>query len=185
MSFRSRLEEVARLQEQLRLQEAELEAERTASLAALPARFGFVDTDEFIREIRRANRKTGVATTGKASRKTRRVAPLAVADSVPVSVVESEAIAPRGLARAQEETKEPAPAALPTGTSLDDPTNFGQLPDFGLLRDGASIDPETRARVVGALAFANRVLHTSRVPAAVWREWRRFEKDASELLRQP
>lgn len=74
-------------------------------------------------------------------------------------------------------------APTPTGMSLDDPTNFGQMPDFSLLKSGRVLTTEERSRLSDALAFANRVLHTSRVPAAVWREWRKFEKEAAELLR--
>lgn len=86
--------------------------------------------------------------------------------------------APRGLARAQV-AQEVMSAPTPTGTSLDDPTDFGQMPDVSLLKSGHVLNPEERSRLSDALAFATRVLHTSKVPAAVWREWRKFEKEAA------
>ncbi|MBC8010908.1 MAG: hypothetical protein H7067_12525 [Burkholderiales bacterium] len=80
-----------------------------------------------------------------------------------------------------------APAArTPIGTSLDDPANFGLLPDLALLETPAAPSPDAaarRARLSAALAFATKVLHTSRVPAVVWREWRQFERRATEMLR--
>lgn len=167
MTFRQRLEEIAEQKEQLRRQEEKLDASRTAALAALPAQYGFHDLGDFIRALRQAG---GHATTRRRGAKP------------PVHAN----LAPIGLARskAQQESSSSGSAPAPIGTSLDDAVNFGQMPDFSLLASGQGISPEDRAKLAEAHAFSNRVLHTSRVPAAVWREWRRFEKEASELLRQ-
>ncbi len=81
----------------------------------------------------------------------------------------------------------PPPAAppppLPTGTDLADPKNFGRLPPTADLERGSVSPEEYRQRLARHLAFATKVLHTSRVPAAVWREWRVFEKALHERLR--
>lgn len=76
-----------------------------------------------------------------------------------------------------------APAPLPAGTSLEDPKNFGLLPDLTLLQKPGEEASADRERLISALQFAKRVLQTSRVPAAVWREWRKFEQDAAAVLR--
>lgn len=167
MTFRQRLKEIAEQKEQLRRQEEKLDASRAAALAALPAQYGFPDLSDFIRALRQAGGKAGIKHRG------------------PRHPVQASR-APVGLARAKapQESASLVSTPAPAGSSLDDPVNFGQLPDFSPLANGQSISLEDRARLAEAQAFANRVLHTSRVPAAVWREWRRFEKEASELLRQ-
>lgn len=57
------------------------------------------------------------------------------------------------------------------------------MPPTADLEPGTHSPEDFRKRLVQHLAFANKVLHTSRVPAAVWREWRAFEKGAQERLR--
>lgn len=76
-----------------------------------------------------------------------------------------------------------APTPLPAGTDLADPKNFGLMPPTANLEQGALSAEDYRKRIVRDLTFATKVLHTSRVPAAVWREWRVFEKAAQERLR--
>jgi hypothetical protein len=79
----------------------------------------------------------------------------------------------------------PKPAEPPPldGTSLDDPKHFGLLPDEAVL-DSTDMDSRVHlARLSEALKFAQKVLHTSGVPAVIWREWRQFERKASEALR--
>jgi hypothetical protein len=39
-----------------------------------------------------------------------------------------------------------------------------------------------RERLIAALARTTKILHTSRVRAPVWREWRQFEKKLHALL---
>lgn len=75
--------------------------------------------------------------------------------------------------------------AAPTstvGTNLDDPANFTELPDYGILEHGALSPAAYRDRLVAALARTTKILHTSRVRATVWREWRQFEKRIHALL---
>ncbi len=68
------------------------------------------------------------------------------------------------------------------GSDLSDPVNFTELPDFGLLERGTLLPTAHRDRLVAALSRATKVLHTSRVRASVWREWRQFEKQIHALL---
>jgi hypothetical protein len=78
-----------------------------------------------------------------------------------------------------------APTPEPTstiGNDLADPKNFGLLPPKADLAQGSSKSEEFRIRLSQHLSFATRVLHTSGVPAAVWREWRAFEKAARQQL---
>ncbi len=77
----------------------------------------------------------------------------------------------------------PAPRPLPTGTSLSDPSNFGLLPDESLLDRGDKSEDNFRMQLNTANIFAQQVLHTSRVPAAVWRAWRDFARKAADVLR--
>jgi hypothetical protein len=76
------------------------------------------------------------------------------------------------------------PKPLPAGNDLSDPANFGVLPDLGLLNPGTLDREAFRARLSTAIARANTILHTPRVPAAVWRAWRQFEQQATALLRE-
>ena len=57
------------------------------------------------------------------------------------------------------------------------------MPPVGHLEPGNAPAEEYRKQLAQDLAFATKVLHTSRVPAAVWREWRAYEKAAHERLR--
>ncbi len=179
MTFRQQLQQIREQREQILRDEAALQAERTAALAVLPARFGFGDLDDFIKAVTGACRKNGSSKEATVRRVRCAARPAPVAESAPKAE-------PRGLARAQATTgdgAEPHPSA-PAGTSLDDPANFGLMPDFSLVASVGPLAPEQRERLAEAFGFATRVLHTSRIPAAVWREWRRFEKSAAELLRQ-
>ena len=77
----------------------------------------------------------------------------------------------------------PATKPLPTGTDLADPTNFGVLPDRARL-EGEGLDRDAlRHQLTGDIKWAQQILHTSGVPAAVWREWRSFEQSAIARLR--
>jgi transcriptional regulator with XRE-family HTH domain len=68
------------------------------------------------------------------------------------------------------------------GSDLSDPVNFTELPDFGVLERGTLLPTAHRDRLVAALARATKILHTSRVRASVWREWRQFERKIHALL---
>ncbi|MFH1498235.1 MAG: hypothetical protein ABII82_10465 [Verrucomicrobiota bacterium] len=155
--------EVARLQ-------AEVDRERSAALAALPATYGFPDMDSFIKavvHVCRKPRRQKVTPAHRAKSK-RSTTPSPVG---------------RGLAKATEPSAKPVDSPLPGGTSLDDAKNFGLMPDLGLLKTTTGDTRPHQAKLSEALKFAQQVLHTSGVPAAVWREWRQFERKASEVLR--
>lgn len=270
MDFRQRLTQHRELVAKLHEMEQRFETERRASLAALPARFGYTDLESFLGAVRAAALgqtagRDALRPPGRRPRAPRpsaapaptstiaRPGPASVIAATPAAASVSPAAAtsaptappppapPPGMAVAAAATltaataqaplgtpapqiapviapaspsatapapTTPAPAPVrpsapsaspalsagapresapapsrPTGTSLDDPANFGLMPDRGLLsRDG--VDLQTfRSRLAEALRFAQRVLHTSRVPAAVWREWRQFERQAAEALR--
>lgn len=75
----------------------------------------------------------------------------------------------------------PAPP-IPTGTDLSDPKNYGVLPPVAELERGEDTTDQYRQRLSTNLLTAEKILHTSGVPAAVWREWRVFEKTIRERL---
>ncbi len=76
----------------------------------------------------------------------------------------------------------PAPTSVPKA-DLADPSNFQELPRFDLLKQGDLEVGAFRIQLRGAVDRATKILHTSKVPAAIWREWREFEKKAQEVLR--
>jgi hypothetical protein len=171
---------IARIQEHRRLAaevirlQTELDRERTAVLAALPASFGYPDIDSFIKAVIHAcrqPRRKKVAHTPRAKAK---------AAAQPIKV---EAHTGGGIAKAAQAAQVPTEPPRPSGTSLDDPKNFGLLPDLSLLEPTGEDARSRQAKLSEALKFAQQVLHTSGVPAAVWREWRQFERKASDLLR--
>ena len=107
-----------------------------------------------------------------------------------------------GLAKAAEPEPAPAPApasslvvspsvsarpvpgaGVPSGSDLNDPANFGVLPDAGILQRDSLDEAAFRTRLSAEVTRANTILHTPRVPAAVWRAWRQFEQQATALLR--
>jgi transcriptional regulator with XRE-family HTH domain len=125
---------------------------------------------------------------------------LGCAPKIAPIVLESPKPAPMGLARVRKpNTESPSastmpsmptaptnpPAAKPTpvGSDLSDPANFGILPDLSLLTTGTPDAVAFRSRLSAEIARANSILHTPRVPAAVWRAWRQFEQQATERLR--
>lgn len=90
--------------------------------------------------------------------------------------------------RPAEQPVAPIPAAPntstpKTGSDLSDPAHFRKLPDLTILVRG-DLDPATFcARVRVEIERATRILHTSKIPAAVWRAWRDFERQGQQLLR--
>ncbi|HEY9156286.1 MAG TPA: hypothetical protein VIM69_14230 [Opitutaceae bacterium] len=102
----------------------------------------------------------------------------------PTSATQSVSVQPAAeVAATPSATPAPPARPLPTGTSLSDPSNFGLLPDNSLFERGDKSEETFRMNLNTANIFAQQVLHTSRVPAAVWREWRDFARKAAELLR--
>jgi DNA-binding XRE family transcriptional regulator len=97
--------------------------------------------------------------------------------SAPVATVAPVAVIPPTVSSVV------AAPTSPVGTNLDDPTNFTELPDVGILEHGAVSPAAHRDRLVAALARTTKILHTSRVRATVWREWRQFERKIQEALR--
>ncbi|MFH1498012.1 MAG: hypothetical protein ABII82_09335 [Verrucomicrobiota bacterium] len=158
--------EVARLQ-------AELDRDRPAALAALPAAYGYRDMDSFIQAVTQAcgqpQRRKKVARTPRA-----KISVKPKAADVEIGI---------GMAKATEAAPAPAESPRPSGTSLDDPKAFGLLPDLSLLETTGGDSRIQQAKLADALKFAQQVLHTSGVPAATWREWRQFEHKASNVLR--
>lgn len=163
--------EIARLQ-------AEVDRERPAALAALPATYGYADMDSFIRAVRDAckpSTQAKVHRAPKAATKRTLAAEAASATVSPAPLVE-----PSLPVLTAPKPAEPPPL---NGTSLDDPKHFGLLPDETVL-DASGVDSRVhQTRLSEALKFAQKVLHTSGVPAVIWREWRQFERKASEALR--
>ena len=158
--------EVARLQ-------AKVDRDRPAALAALPAAYGYHDMDSFIQAVTQA--------CGQAQpRKTVACAPRAKASVKPKP---ADVEIGMGMAKATEAAASPAEPLHPSGTSLDDPKTFGLLPDLSLLATSGGDTRIQQTKLADALKFAQQVLHTSGVPAAIWREWRQFEQKASDVLR--
>lgn len=75
----------------------------------------------------------------------------------------------------------PSPPAMTY--SLSDPANYRQEPDRSILELNGSSAVQHKATLRAALLEAEKVLHTSRVPADIWRQWRAFEKLLREKIR--
>ncbi|MFA6962198.1 MAG: hypothetical protein WC205_15695 [Opitutaceae bacterium] len=158
--------EVARLQ-------AEVDRDRPAALAALPASYGYPDMDSFIQAVTQACRRSQ-------QRKTVARIPRA---RVAVKTRPGNVEIGGGMAKATEAIQAPEEPPRPSGISLDDPKSFGLLPDLSLIETTGGDTRIQQAKLADALKFAQQVLHTSGVPAAIWREWRQFEHKASDVLR--
>jgi hypothetical protein len=78
----------------------------------------------------------------------------------------------------------PTPEAKPAD-NLDDPKSFSLMPPAELLSHRDPHDAGVRSQLQKATIFAEKVLHTSKVRAAVWVAWRDFDRDAQKLLRGP
>jgi hypothetical protein len=172
--------------ERARTKVAELErqlAERNARLLRLPSTYGFDDMESFIvAVIFSADRERLLALGNFETPRGLAAASERPDNKAGNGAAYAPAPASENDGRRSDDTTSTAgeiEAPLPTGTSLDDPSNFGQLPDNALV-DAATPDVE---QLRPALAFARRVLHTSRVPARVWRAWREFERRAAAVLR--
>ncbi|MBK9989150.1 MAG: helix-turn-helix domain-containing protein [Verrucomicrobia bacterium] len=132
-------------------------------------------TEDFVRSGSRDHEK-------KEPKKTAVVAhPATAAVSIPISKPPvAPAVAPKGLSAAN--THGPA-AAGPRGDDLSDAKNFSLMPPTEALTSGALSPTEFRSRLQQHVAFATKVLHTSKVKPAVWVAWRDFNRDAQTLLR--
>lgn len=174
-SLIARIQEYRRLTAEVVRLQAEIDHERAAALAALPASFGYSDMDSFIKAVTQACRQPRRKKSVQVSRTKARTAA--------TQTVKVESKIGGGMAKATQVAEVSKEPERPSGTSLDDPKNFGLLPDLRLLETTAEGGRRQPAKLSEALRFAQQVLHTSGVPAAVWREWRQFERRASDLLR--
>jgi len=143
--YRQLVAEVARLQ-------AEVDRELPAALAALPATYGYADMDSFIKAVIHACRQPRQQ---KAAARTRTPRAQGKRAKVAVGV---------GMAKAEQPVQQSAEPPRPIGTSLDDPKNFGLMPDLGLLGTTGGDSPQQQAKLTESLKFAQQVLHTSGVP---------------------
>lgn len=113
--------------------------------------------------------------------------PRSAAAPKPAPVVSALSVTPPPSTSAKAAAPVPAAASLPawpTGSDLSDPKNFGLRPPIADLEQGGRTAEQHRQSLLGHIAATNQVLHTSGVVAAVWREWRAFERAAQERLRE-
>ena len=171
---------------------AELEQkreERAAQLRALPQKYGFDNLNDFIKALRANAGSNGTHSAYAESSSLGAMTPregLKQAEPAKGMSKASVEMATQPQPLSPEIAKpENAPPAqkLPSGTSLDDPVNFGLMPDNSLLENSVVDVVAHRIQLTKSLEFARNVLHTSKVPAAVWREWRNFERRGVELLK--
>jgi len=111
--------------------------------------------------------------------------PQTVKSGPPPNNLAAQAIAPQPTPALSAPVVAKPPQATVPSDNLTDPKNFTRLPPSELLSIQNFHDAAARARLQQAIAFAEKVLHTSKVPAAVWREWRDFSRAAQNLLRGP
>lgn len=184
MSLRDLTQKRAKLAAELAALDAEIAEAKPRLLAALPAAYGFKDLPSFCRALRAACRVAKQAKRPRTPRKRTRLAPVkAVVKAAPAVV--SPPVVPEPP-RAAEPAAVMAPASLPApaGNSLADPANFSLRPDLGLLSREGKSQQVFREELAKALAFARQVLHTSKVPAKVWADWRQFERAAEAELQR-
>jgi hypothetical protein len=174
----SKIKEIAALKAQIAHLEKSIAADLPDELASLPARHGFASLEDFITALTEAagEKPTRAAAPRQPVRKLRQ-AP------------ETPPASPQSANPATLPAPEPAPPPVPQPQpprqdysgqpDLTDPAHFSEPPNFQLLEN--SPDP---SRIRQAIDYANRILHTSRVPADIWVEWRKFEKAAVALLKQ-
>ena len=173
MTIRERLQAVDKQRVALSQLIATFEADREAALAALPQKFGYPSLDEFLTAV------TAACSPKKRPYRRRQV----TAPKTPKAKTATEVTAPKQPSVGTTDDKAQEVPALPAGTDLNDPQNFGALPDESLLDAAASPDSGYYDRLAVALAYARKVLATSGVPAAVWRAWRFYEQKAGDILR--
>lgn len=164
---------IEELERELREIEASVRAARRTRLIQWPAVGAAAQT-----ERRRARARKRVRSAS--NRGAREPQPAAAPSTLPAATGGPAAPAPQPAPPA---AATPGPAR-PTGTDLADPKNFGLAPPLDALERGSLGTEDYRQRLAREIAFATRVLHTSGVVAAVWREWRAFEKTAQERLRE-
>ena len=133
------------------------------------------ETSEFIRSGKRILKTKG-SELGVTKAKTEATA----VASQPSIAPSSPAISPKGLSVAK--TSEPSPTGK-VGDDLSDPVNFSLMPPTEALTCGSLAPAEFRNRLQQHIAFATKILHTSKVKPRIWVAWRDFNKEAQNLLR--
>lgn len=195
MTFRERLLDLEKQRTALAQAIATFESQRQQALAKLPASFGYGDLDAFIKALKDAAKPSPKEKKYYPRNVTRpaRLRKTKPAETVPPQVNASESMVTEPVPVIAVAVNDPvpvsvetlAPAPIPVGSDLGDPANFGLLPDKTLLNPASSTfeDSDYVDKISQAIAFARQVLATSKVPPAVWREWRDFEKQAGDVLR--
>jgi transcriptional regulator with XRE-family HTH domain len=90
---------------------------------------------------------------------------------------------PPAISAVDQPPQPPPPPKPAIVYSLSDPAHYRQTPDLSLLERGDLPPPRHAETMRAALRAAEAVLHTSRVPADIWRQWREFEKQLRVRLR--
>jgi hypothetical protein len=171
MTIRERLQALEKRREALSQMIAKFEAERDEALASLPSRFGYQSLEGFLAAL--------IEAQPRGTKKRRRRGHVAKASGKGDASTVVAASNPK--LEAPEETR--GAPAVAHGSDLGDPRNFCLLPDISLLDPPSFPDSGYYDRLSQTLAYARRVLGTSGVPAAVWREWRAYEQKVGEVLR--
>jgi hypothetical protein len=166
MTFKEKLHALENQRQNVRDLEAKFNADRQVALLALPKHYGYSNLTDFIQALQVA---CGVKKTRKSKTTAKVVATVSLG---------------QGLAKSNPTETPKTVQVNTTGTSLEDPVNFGLLPDTKLLDMDLVNNPAQRQNLKEALLLANRILHTSKIPASIWREWRQFELRGAEKLRQ-
>jgi transcriptional regulator with XRE-family HTH domain len=148
----------------------ELRDEETEALADT-----LKQTAEFI-HTGKSSPKTKTSKTATAKAQTE---PAAVA-TPPITASGSLVTTPKGLTAAK--ASEPSLTSK-GGNDLSDPVNFTLMPPTEALVCGTLAPSEFRSRLQQHLAFAAKVLHTSKVKPRIWVAWRDFSKEAQNHLR--
>lgn len=99
----------------------------------------------------------------------------ALASSVSVPEDEAAAARPAGMAAA---------SGGKNGTAATPANNPDDWPDMAVLNRGDQDAEGFKQKLNDGLARAQTMLHRSGLPAAPWRAWRDFDRQARELLRQ-
>ena len=151
---------VARLQQ-------EIDQARHA-LAALPSKYGYKSTEEFIRAV--------IAAQPKETRRRRRIVTAAAAVLPPAVRAPETAVAPTvvPVTAAPASALEQAPS-LPTPLAAD--TAPIAAPERGDLNETAY-----HAVLGGELTKTKEMLSTAGLPAAVWASWREYERKLREAF---
>lgn len=194
MTIRDRLVALDKQRAALAQTVSTFEAERQQALAGLPTSFGFKTLDGFIKAVKDAAKPAPKPRKTYSRNVTRPARPRKQVDVAPVGALASVSVTVEATVTTPESPASEVPAnaplapaevaSTPVGSDLNDATNFGLLPDAELLSESASPGPGYYDRLAAQLGFARKVLGTSGVPAAVWRQWRSFEQKAGDILRE-